>query len=158
MKLIPLTKGKFAKVDDSDFDMLSKYKWHYGGYWKITGYAARRNGKYGETIMMHRVVLNTKDKRQIDHKNGDKLDNRKENLRLCTRSQNLANSKIRINNTSGFKGICWYEDRKKWFTYINCQKKRYCLGYFSSKLDAALAYNKKSAELFGEFAYLNKIQ
>lgn len=90
---------------------------------------------------------------EVDHKNGNGLDNRKCNLRIATSSQNKANTKIRRDNTSGFKGVIWHKASNKWMARV---ADKY-LGLFRSKYEAAKAYNQKAKEMFGEFARLNEI-
>ena len=94
---------------------------------------------------------------QVDHKNRIKTDNRWANLRQCSRSQNMANAVKSWRNKSGFKGVSWHKLMNKWCSEIQFRGTRYKIGYFTSKESAALAYNKKAKELFGEYAYLNKI-
>jgi hypothetical protein len=158
-KKIPLTKWSVAIVDDDDFERLSKYKWmaqyniHTNSY-----YASRKitiNHKK-ETVMMAREIMNCCDKNKlIDHKNRNTLDNRKENLRECTYSENNINCGIKKNNTSGFKGV--NKHANKWRAYIKYNNKQIHLGTFENIIEAALAYNKKAIELFGEFAVLNVV-
>ncbi|KKM14674.1 hypothetical protein LCGC14_1703720, partial [marine sediment metagenome] len=103
MKRIPLTQGKFAIVDDDIFDYLSQWKW-YAQKDRNTFYALRNvvvKGK-AKTIRMHRQILNSKKGQQTDHLNGNGLDNRRCNLRICTRSQQAMNTKKRRNCTSRF--------------------------------------------------------
>ncbi len=155
MKEIKLTQGKAAIVDDEDFEFLNQWKWSYN-----KGYASRgitlQCGKYGR-IMMHRVINKTPEGLDTDHANGNRLDNRKSNLRTATRGENCTNRPIQKNNTSGFKGVSWHKYQKRWVAYVIKNKKTIHIGYFSSKEDAALAHNKKSLEIFGEFAVLNKV-
>lgn len=154
MKKIVLTKGKYAFVDDEDYEIISKTKWYAGsrkGQDKY--YAMNWKGR------MHRFILKAKKNQEVDHINGNTLDNRKENLRICDSSQNKANSVISSRNTSGYKGV--YRSKtnkhKKWIANIKAYGVVYRLGYFHKKEDAAKAYNKKAIELFGEFARLNEI-
>lgn len=96
-------------------------------------------------------------KDNIDHINQIKTDNRWTNLRECTKSQNGANRPKQKNNSSGYKGVGWRKDTKKWRAYIKCNGQMMDLGCFIDKNDAAIAYNKKALKLFGEFAYLNEV-
>ena len=155
MKEIPLSKGKVAIVDNEDFEWLNQWKWHC----LSPGYAARHNricewhGKR-KMVLMHREVLHTPEGMCTDHINGDKLDNRHENLRICDHSKNGANAKAR-NGKSGYRGVCWHKQRKKWTASIRFNYKTNYLGLFVNLIDAAKAYDKKAKELFGEFANLN---
>lgn len=154
MKLIKLTKGFFAKVDDDDFEKCNKISWYYNksfnGY---TAYAETKSFKL--KISMHRFIMNPKKNEFVDHINGNGLDNRKNNLRICTRSQNTVNSKIRTDNTTGYKGVSYYKSRNKYEAYINVKGKRTKLGYFTCPKEAAIAYDQMAKLLHGEFARLN---
>ncbi|MCK5643692.1 MAG: HNH endonuclease, partial [Gammaproteobacteria bacterium] len=92
---------------------------------------------------------------EIDHANRNRLDNRKENLRQCTPSQNKWNIGKRGNNTSGYKGVCWKKDKQKWVACIRKDHKVTWLGHFKDKIKAAKAYDKAALELHGQFAVLN---
>lgn len=115
-------------------------------------------GKENKTIVsLHRLIMGViGDSVHIDHINGDKLDNRKSNLRLATRSQNLANQRKQNRNTSSqFKGVSFNIEKMKWAAYINCSGKRYRLGYYVSEIMAALSYDRLANILFGEYAKPN---
>lgn len=155
MKQIPLTQGKFALVDDEDYEYLNQWKWYAVNDHKM--WYAIRNVKINHrktTIKMHRIIMNPSIKEQIDHKDRDGLNNQKHNLRICNNSQNHMNIKSRAK--SGYKGVYWHVISKKWVAQIKTDKV-YHLGLFITKELAALAYNKAAEELFGEFAYLNPI-
>lgn len=96
-------------------------------------------------------------KADVDHINHIKDDNRWQNIRECTRSQNKANCGIPKTNTSGFKGVCWDDARNRWMVQIKFKGKKIYLGRYEDKCTAAMAYNTKATELFGEFSYLNDI-
>jgi|SRR3972149_10393518 len=149
IKQIPLTEDKVAIVDNKDYLALSKYKWHFShGYAKRMG---KENGR-NKAIYMHRVIFGIAQGKDIDHINGDRLDNRKSNLRLATDSQNQANSRIRVDNTSGYKGVAKCTNKKKWFAQIQVNKKQIFLGRFSDIKDAVLAYNDAAIFYFGKYA------
>ena len=150
MKEIKLSKGKFAFVDDEDFEYLNQWKWCIDD----RNYAKRAvniNGKQS-WIKMHRIIMNAPGKMEVDHVNRNNLDNRKSNLRICTHSQNIANSKKPITNTSGVKGVHWKKNNNKWESYIGYQGKKIYIGLFDDIEKAAIAYKNKAHELFGEFA------
>ena len=153
MKKIPLTKGKFAIVDDEDFEWLSKYTWHY----LQIGYAATTlyKDKKKHNITMHRLILKFPKGKDVDHINHDTIDNRKSNLRVCSRSQNLWNM-AKFDNQ--YKGVTFYKKLKRWRTCLHYKYKFIHVGYFTNPEDAARAYNQKAKELFGEFAYQNVIK
>lgn len=158
MKLIPLTQNKFTMVDDSDYDELSKYKWQVLN--TPYGIAARRGcscpfgGFY--TILMHRQIMSCPSDMLVDHKNHDMSDNRKENLRVCTRAQNNQNRVVHKNSKSQIKGL-HLRDNGKWRTRIRFNRKLINIGTFDTKEQAIMEYNKKANELFGDFAYNNRI-
>lgn len=157
-----LGAGKFALVDDEDYEYLNRWKWNMS----IKGYAVRTDGmrhkgqriKWG--LPMHKVVASRAGivGKQIDHKNTDRLDNQRNNLRPCNQSQNNANSRLRSDNTSGYKGVSWHKDARKWHAYITFNKQREYFGFFTSKEEAAAAYNQAAMKYYGEFARLNKIK
>lgn len=157
VKEIPLHgkygEGRFAIVDDDDYEILKDYKWYVGTH----GYAQRCKYKNGRTeaILMHRVILNARDGELVDHINGNKLDNRKENLRIANQAQNMRNCGIRATNTSGYKGVRFHKASKKWKAEITKDYKNYHIGMFDTPEEAARAYDAKAVELFGEFAKLN---
>ena len=148
MKTIPLTKGKFAIVDDEDFEYLNQWKWHLDD----KGYAARnqhvRLAKWTYTsrrVVMHRLVNKTPEGFSTDHINRNKLDNRRCNLRTVTQSVNAINSGISKTNKSGTKGVYLDGWTGKWRAEIKIHGKKITLGRFSKKEDAIFA--RKEAEL-----------
>lgn len=146
-------------VDDEDFEKLNKYNWFLQKN-KNTWYA-RRNiiiNRAKKHLFMHREILNAPKNKDVDHINNNGLDNRKENLRLCSRSENLAKKrwfgKIK---TSLFKGVCWDKQRQSWIAQITLNYKHFNLGRFKSEKAAAKAYNISALKFFKNFAYLNEI-
>lgn len=137
--------------------MLSKWKWFYkDGYAQRTEYLGKMDGKYKyRTVKMHRLILNPEKTKEVDHISGDRLDNRRSNLRVCSKAENQANQSIARNNSSGFKGV--HKFRGRWQAYLYSKGKRYHLGYHNTREAAAIAYNDKAREVFGEFARLNPI-
>lgn len=155
MKTIYLNTGELTFVDDEDFAFINQWRWAENK----GGYAQRGSSVNGKkvTVLMHRVIMGAKKGQSIDHVNGDGFDNRKVNLRIATQSQNMHNRKMGKNNTSGYKGVSWSEQAKKWRAMICHNRKPLSLGMFNSAREAAIAYNHAATELFGEFAKLNKI-
>lgn len=156
-KEIPLSKGKVAIVDAADYEWLNQWKWSASENRSGTWYARRSLGTRDEqhTLMMHRAILNVQSKLHVDHINGNGLDNRRFNLRLCTPAQNQYNRGICANNTSGFKGVYWVKGHEKWQAQIHVNGKHYHLGFFDTAEAAAYAYDTAALELHGEFAKLN---
>jgi hypothetical protein len=156
---IPLTQGKVAIVDD-EWACLAEFKWTARRDRDSDRWYARRGGPDGREIKMHRVILGITDRRlDTDHKNGDGLDNRDENLRPATRSQNLANQRVNRQNTSGFKGVYWDSGtgsrNKRWRARIKVNGKSRPLGGFASREEAGRAYDAAAREIHGEFACVN---
>ena len=153
-KLIPLTQDRFAIVDAEDYDRLCKYKWHV----KIDKQTCYASGTFrNKGIRMHRKILNAPRGLVVDHINYNGLDNRKQNLRLCTFAQNCRNRRPirRAGKWSRHKGVSWDKAKKRFVAYIRHNGKFIRLGRFKSEIAAAKAYDKKARELFGEYAYLN---
>lgn len=152
MKTIPLTQGKFALVDDEDFDRLNRHKWcavRRDNLW----YARRHKDSGG--IFMHNEIAEPPKGLRWDHADGDGLNNKKSNLRPATCSQNQANARKRKDNTSGFKGVSWHRRHKKWYACLSHQGKIRFLGLFEDAERAAQAYDSAAIELRGEFARPN---
>lgn len=152
MKVIELTRGFAAIVDDEDFERLAQWRWHLAS----VGYAMRRirNRK----VLMHRIIIGEGNcwLMDIDHKNGNRLDNRRCNLRVCTRSQNQQNRRMMSNNTSGYKGVCWDTQAGKFRARIHLLSgKSVYLGVFDKAEDAGMTYNAAAIKHFGEFARIN---
>jgi len=143
MKKIPLTKGKFAIVDDENFNYLNQWKWSFNGQYAVRGkfieYLGRQNGhskcRY-KRVYMHREINKTSNGMETDHINRNKLDNRKNNLRDVTRGQNSRNHDAHKNNITGIVGVNWYKQIKRFRASIGVNKKRIHLGYFLNIQDA----------------------
>lgn len=151
---IPLPNGRFAIVDDEDYERLMLHKWFCSG-----GYAARkiRKGLKITEEKMHRVIVDALDGVEVDHVNGDKLDNRRGNLRVCTHEQNMANRRKHRNNTSGYTGVVWLKDQRCWRAEIKVGGRKRYLGRFDNAEDAAKAYDAAALQLKGEFARINNV-
>lgn len=154
MKLIPLTKGYFTKVDDEDFEKFAVFRWQA----TVLPNAIRPtrtlyvDGKKIKTIYLYREIVGARPGQYVDHINGDPLDNRKSNLRFCSTGQNLRNSKARGRK---WKGVYRYSKKGKWFATICKDYKIYNLGFYDTEELAARAYDVKAKELHGEYARLN---
>lgn len=154
---IPLTKGKYCLIDREDYDLVSSYKWCVSSY----GYAVRGtrkmvNGKSKSFIhYMHREIIGAPVGLEVDHINGDKLDNRRSNLRVCTRQQNEWNKPANIRSKTGYKGVFWSKQARKYASWINTNGKIKHLGFYESSVEAAKAYDNAALMLHGEFARKN---
>lgn len=155
--VIPLSQGKVSEIDDADWDLVKQYRWYAqkhtdGNNW----YAISTDSK---RIKMHRLILGLPAKVPlVDHKDRNGLNNRRENLRICTPKQNRGNALKSKNNTSGFKGVVLNTTEKRtkpWMAYMKQDNKSKTLGYFLTAEEAARAYDRAAVTHFGEFARLN---
>lgn len=146
MKLIPLTKGKFSIVDDDNYEWLMRHKWQYSS----TGYAKRG----AKCIKMHREVIDAPIGIEVDHINGNKLDNRRRNLRLCRREENMQNRGVNRLSKTGCKGVSLHRKSGKYQVHITAKGIARYLGLFKQIEDAANAYSKAARLLHGEFRRL----
>lgn len=160
MKTITLTQGKVALVDDDVFEWASQFKWHAAkdrrNYYVVRN-TLQKLGKR-RFVRIHREIMQPPEGMQVHHVNGDTLDNRRENLQICTCQQNVHGFRRKIiGATSRFRGVSWYQACRNWKAQIECNKCKQHLGYFDSEEDAARAYDVAAKELFGEFASPNFI-
>jgi len=164
MKPINLTQGKVTLVDDEDYSWLSKYGWIFSKgkkyangkqYGKVVTGIYQKDTKRNKIVTMHRMIMNPNSSQCVDHINGNPLDNRKCNLRICTISQNNKNkiSKSR----DGFKGVYPVNNTNHWYSKIMVNRKRIYLGVFKTKLEAAFAYNEAALKFHGKYAAINNI-
>lgn len=157
LRKIPLTQGYSAVVDAADYTWLSAWKWH-AHITKRRVYAKRSETVNGKrvTTLMHRQILNVSPEIQIDHKDGDGLNNRRSNLRPASNQQNCHNARgYQGKGSSKYKGVSWDKNRRKWGAYIRVGGKVRNLGRFDSEMEAARVYDAAASAHFGEFAYLN---
>lgn len=158
MKQIVLTQGRMTAVDDSDFDRLHKHRWFYAARHdgRATGYAIRHirlSKTRVKVVRLHREVIGDPPHgMNIDHIDGDTLNNRRSNLRFATSSQNLANSPLRRDNITGAKGVHWHKGRQRYTASIGFNGKRIWLGAFGTVKQASRAYAEASIELYGSFS------
>ena len=155
MKEIRLNKERVALVDDEDFEWLNQWKWswkpdRYGGYATRTQLSPVRR-----LISMSRLIMGEPEGLEVDHINQNKLDNRKENLRICTTLENQRNKNITKYNKTGFKGVSEYPRYSCYRARINVDGKEHFLGNFKDKESAAREYDKNAKKFFGKFAVLN---
>lgn len=145
----------FIFIDGEDFDKIKDYTWGISKHDNILYAYTKIEGKF---VHMHRLLLDFP-KSPVDHKNGVSLDNRRENLRICTTSENGMNQKKQKRKTSSiYKGVYFHKQRQKFTARIKLKQRTIHIGDFENEHDAGKAYNKKAVELFGEFARLNIIK
>lgn len=146
MKTLRLSNSdKLIFVDDDTFKWASKFKWSLSA----SGYAQNSRG------YLHKMILG-KMVEMVDHKDRNKLNNTKVNLRVCNKSQDSANhSKRRTKTSSLFKGVCWNKQAGKWKAYISAHGFHLHIGHFIVEEDAAIAYDRAAGTIYGEFACLN---
>lgn len=150
---IPLTRGLFAIIDKDDLPLVSGLNWYaYNG--RRTMYAVHDDKPTRTITRMHRLVARAQDGQHVDHIDRNGLNNRKSNLRIAPVAHNIANSDLRSNNTSGYKGVV-LTDSGRWAAYAYHQRKTEYLGVFDSPEDAARAHDARAMELRGEFAWTN---
>lgn len=152
MKTIELSQGLRAIVDDQDFELVSRIKWHAH---KTKGKVYARGRVNGKRVYMHQIISGD-GIREVDHRDGDGLNNSRGNLRPSSHSQNLSSMKIKRSNTSGYKGVSKTESGK-WRACIAVNYKQISLGRYETAEEAARAYNIAAVMHFGEFALLNEV-
>ena len=160
MKEIILTKGQVALVDDADYEWLMQWKWHVhksgGGFYAVR---AEWDGEKQHIVHMSRVILDAPRGKEVDHKNHCTLDNRRCNLRICTKSQNQHNQiKQKRSTSSVYKGVYWDRGGNRWQSRIKINGHSIYLGNFCSESEAALIYNDAAIKYHGEFAKLNEVK
>jgi hypothetical protein len=149
IRWIPLGDGRYAYVDAADYEWLRQWTWH--AY--PDGYAARNEN--GKKILMHRQIMQPPKGMVVDHIDANRANNCRFNLRVCTRQENMHNKRKHSGSSSQFKGVGYLKRRRKWYARIWCMGERISLGNFDEEAEAARAYDRKAAELFGEYARLN---
>ena len=158
MKEVPLTQGMVAIVDDEDYDRIVAVKWfayraHTGKFYAVRTMNVSRRIKHRRT--MSAEIMGLPQGSRVDHRNGDTLDNRKENLRPCSNQQNCCNRGAIANTSSRFKGVSFHRLTGKWAARIRVNYELKHLGLYLSEEAAAKAYDKAAIELHGEFAHTN---
>lgn len=147
---IPLGKNQFAIIDSDDLEFVMRYEWRFK-----TGHCNYAVTMGRNSTKLHNYIMNCPEGKVVDHRNGNGLDNRRDNLRICEHYQNVWNQKKAKNTKNRFKGV--QKRGKKWSASISCRNKRYQLGVFDTEAEAAIAYNDKAKELHGDFSNINKI-
>jgi len=150
----PKAAGRVALVDDSDYELVSAYRWcAVENSWNprlVLTYAVTHVSK--RSAFMHRLITGYT---RVDHADNDGLNNQRWNLREATAGQNLANARLRSDNTSGYKGVCWAKDKSRWSAQICADGRTRHLGYYATAEDAARAYDAAALAIWGEFAHPN---
>lgn len=144
MREVQLNRGFVALVDDEDFDKVSALKWY-----ESSGYGWHKGRKMYTS--MHRFIMQAEKGVEVDHVDGNRLNNQRSNLRLCTPSQNRCNT-LRKVGVSEYKGVSFDKVNQKWRAKIKVQGKHYSIGRYTTELEARDAYIAKAKELHGEFA------
>lgn len=151
MKSIRLTQNKITLVDNEDFKELNEFSWYYH-----QGRACRKphkvKGKRKGFIWMHREIMKPSIDMTVDHLNGDALDNRKQNLRVCTKSQNQWNAKIRKDSSTGVKGVTFHKIKKKFIARIQVKGERIIIGNFNTLEEARDSIIKARQSYHGEYS------
>ena len=151
MKVCKATNGTKFVVDDDDYEVVRQYSWD----WLKPGYIVRSSN--GQIVRLHRMVMKAPKGMDVDHVDGNRLNNCKQNLRICTRQQNTFNAGPLTGKTSIYKGVHWDKKNQKWRAQIKIGSKQKHLGLFIDESAAALKYNEAAAVLCGEYARLNKV-
>lgn len=152
---LPLSRGYFAMIDAEDADRVSPWLWSVLERPGRSSYVLRREKGLG-TVYLHRFLMNAPPGLQVDHVDGDGLNCRRGNMRLCTASQNQMNrANARSEKSSRYKGVFWSKHHRKWIAQIKLDYVGRCIGRFDSEDDAAMAYDAAARETFGAFARLN---
>lgn len=143
---VPLFGGRFTIIDLCDYSVVANDLWSVN----VHGYAQRSRGE-----LLHLCIFGRRDRMVVDHVNRNRLDNRRSNLRFCTRAQNVVNAKKPVTNTSGFKGVTWDKAKRRWKAQVYHCGKNVFIGNFGSKHEAAAAYDRTVTMLHGEYATTN---
>lgn len=159
---IPLGRGLFCQIDRSDFALVSQYKWHPSGtssrargpVYAVTTLPRVPGLKHQPHIIMHRLICDAPENMEVDHINGDGLDNRRANLRVCSGADNVKNVPG-VPKTSKYKGVSWWARHRKWRAGISVNYRYHFLGAFDDEIQAAYAYDEAAICYHGEFAWLN---
>ena len=144
-------------VDLKDFVLVKEHKWCLDSDGYVVS-SIPMEKRHSRLVRLARFLLCLPPQLEADHRNHNLLDNKRQNLRRATPSQNKRNRELQKNNTSGFKGVYWHKRTRKWVAKIRGNGKKIHLGCFVDKLEAAKAYNKAALEYHGEFAYLNNLE
>ena len=150
---IPLNLGKVTVVDFCDYEKIKNIKWYVNHNGK--NFYVERQIKINKKIKrysLHRVIVNAKNNQEVDHRDGDALNNIRKNLRVCTHQENMRNQRVRINNTSGYRGVYYNKSHKKWRAQIQDRNgNRKYLGSFDTPEEAASVFDRAALSIYGKF-------
>ncbi len=156
MREIKLSQGQVALVDDADFDMVSKHKWYATK--SAFGYRASTHLTRKLKCQLHRFIMNPPSDMCVHHANGDPLDNRRDNLVVCTKAENNRGFRRKsLGKSSRYRVVCWSKEKLKWKAYIEFDGRLKNIGMYATEEAAAAAYNGWASLVFGEFAHLNAV-
>lgn len=154
LKIKSKTYGCFhVLIDREDFEKINRYSWSIN-----TPKRGRLYVRSSHHVLLHRFIMDAPAGKEVDHINGNLLDNRKKNLRVCERCDNVKNRSVNKNSSSGLRGVYWDAESGKWAAAISFNKKRIKIGRYATKVQAARAYNEAAKKYHGEFARLNEIK
>lgn len=155
---VTLTQGYIAIIDAADAEFVGRWNWSAhihkrsdGAIRKVYARRCERANGGQRHILLHRGLIDAPDDMDVDHRSGDGLDNRRQNLRLATKAQNCQNQTLRTDNSSGVRGVNWHEQCGKWHATIQADGKRHSLGLFEILADAKSAYALASKDMHGDF-------
>ena len=153
MKEIALTQGQVVLIDDEDYPLVGGHRWwaQKVGHTFYAGTSVRKADGRRTTLQMHRLIMPPPDGLQVDHINGEGLDNRRANLRIASRAENQRNQRLHSNSTTGLKGVSRHKTSNTWQACIKVNRKTQHLGCFLTAEDAYAAYCAASVKYHGEF-------
>ncbi len=149
--------GAFFLIDAGDFDFVSERTWFHGKRGYPVSHTSRKSPEGQKTEPLHKYLLRPDDGFDVDHISGNKLDNRRRNLRVCSHQQNMFNQKLRETNTTGYRGVSYSKNAGKYEAYISRDGRKIHLGLFVSAEEAAEVRDNAAVRLFGEYAGLNMV-
>lgn len=150
-------KNKTIHLDDKDYEVLKDEVWHINTYGYVARWKRKSEGDGSNILYMSRIIVNAPKGFVVDHINGNKLDNRKLNLRICSHRQNMMNQRPQKGRSSIYKGVSLCKRSGKFRAYITVNKKFKSIGTFELEEDAANAYNIEAKNIFGEYANFNNV-
>jgi hypothetical protein len=158
-KTLPLSQGKHTIIDADNYEWLNQWKWYYDKGYAVRNETVFVNGvRKQKRITLSRLILNAPKDMEVDHINGDSINNTKANLRLVTDGQNARNKRKVKNKSSVYKGVSLHKGERRWHSRIMFDWKLIHLGSFEDEVNAALAYNQAALKYHGEYAKLNIIE